>query len=719
MANYSNLLATIAANIYTNHNNQVSAAMVKAAVDAMVASLGAGYQLMGIAHPTDMPSGYADLRCCWFAFDPGEYTNFGGLEVENGEIAVIKFDGNWGKEHLGLFIDNLSIPLTETGYITTQGTLYVRSDWSASDFISVSGGEKVTISGFMGNSTGVNIAGYDSNKKFVRQLYNGTGAVRGHTEVIPTDISFIRVSMANDTHGSYIPIFAGVEASYGVISGAVKKIGEFQSSLDILFLIADTLGIRYYLMNWGEYTGDIDTGWGPSHDSVISYENDYFYVDCGQTNKHFPGIRSDSLGAELASLNSGLRISFYARLADDSPYNEFRVYINSGSYFTKDLTASWQRFEIELSKAEAILMTRVQFAMANLSGNIISGLGFYIKEMAVEIGTAIVGRVDVLEEKVASLEDGVGNLLKDKKISIIGDSISTIYGGNAAYITILDSDVGQAIKSYVTWFDIYTNQAGSNPTNKTIGGIALTAAMIGTLQTFTPIAEDVGKRIGVSANYNDAAIVPWQKRVCEDTGAVLLSNVSWSGARICSGQVDSYVLSEAWSDYTIGCLKQRDADGVEITPDVVIVYRGTNDFSHSPVSRLAAVSLTNGIPATDYIDGYYEFRAGYYLTIQKIREKYPKAFVIICTLNVFKRSTYNVFPTRNNYYTLPQLNDTIREIANTMGCGLIEFDKDGITFENCYPDFISDSSTIPTHPNNNGHRVMSKRAEADLKYILK
>ena len=35
MANYANLLATIAANIYTNHNNEVTAEMVKTAVDAM------------------------------------------------------------------------------------------------------------------------------------------------------------------------------------------------------------------------------------------------------------------------------------------------------------------------------------------------------------------------------------------------------------------------------------------------------------------------------------------------------------------------------------------------------------------------------------------------------------------------------------------------------------------------------------------------------------
>ena len=79
---------------------------------------------------------------------------------------------------------------------------------------------------------------------------------------------------------------------------------------------------------------------------------------------------------------------------------------------------------------------------------------------------------------------------------------------------------------------------------------------------------------------------------------------------------------------------------------------------------------------------------------------------------------YFEFPTRNGQYTLPQMNDTIRDIANTMGCGLIEFDKDGITFENCYPTYISDSATIPTHPNSTGHSVMADKANSDISYIL-
>ena len=89
---------------------------------------------------------------------------------------------------------------------------------------------------------------------------------------------------------------------------------------------------------------------------------------------------------------------------------------------------------------------------------------------------------------------------------------------------------------------------------------------------------------------------------------------------------------------------------------------------------------------------------------------------MLCTLNVFKRVNYSHFPTNNGLNTLPEYNNAIREAANFFGCGLIEFDKDGITFENCYSEgYITDSSTTPTNPSDKGHYLMGKKAIADIK----
>lgn len=303
---------------------------------------------------------------------------------------------------------------------------------------------------------------------------------------------------------------------------------------------------------------------------------------------------------------------------------------------------------------------------------------------------------------------------RGKKLSIVGDSISTAAGYNAVQLKVLQSDIDNSIEltAYPTKYDI----------GKTFGGTEITAEMIGSELTFTPVAADLGKEIGTPLNYGNDINTIWWNQVANYFGMSVLANVSWSGASISSheGDKDDYKCSYAWHPSQIAKLAQRNSEGVLETPDVVIVYRGTNDLSHSPYSKIGTYSAeSTAVPQTDVSGSDFYFKDAYAILISKIREAYPKAIILICTLNVFKRITYDHFPTRNGVYTLPQLNNAIREVANAMGVGLIEFDKDGITFENCYSEgYITDSATTPTHPNAKGHTQMAKKAVADMiKYI--
>ena len=101
MAAYDNLRAVIAANVYQNNNNEVTADMVKAAMNAMVASLGAEFQFGGVAEPTDNP-GTPDYKVAYLAATPGTYTNFGGITLADGEVAILKWNGSWSKETTGI-----------------------------------------------------------------------------------------------------------------------------------------------------------------------------------------------------------------------------------------------------------------------------------------------------------------------------------------------------------------------------------------------------------------------------------------------------------------------------------------------------------------------------------------------------------------------------------------------------------------------------------------
>lgn len=97
MASYNTLKTTIAQKVYTNGEGEVTAAMVKDALNAMVNSLGAKYQIAGVATPATNP-GTPDYNVVYLAATAGRYTNFGNLNVAEREIAILKWVGTWTKD---------------------------------------------------------------------------------------------------------------------------------------------------------------------------------------------------------------------------------------------------------------------------------------------------------------------------------------------------------------------------------------------------------------------------------------------------------------------------------------------------------------------------------------------------------------------------------------------------------------------------------------------
>lgn len=342
---------------------------------------------------------------------------------------------------------------------------------------------------------------------------------------------------------------------------------------------------------------------------------------------------------------------------------------------------------------------------------------------------SVPGRYRTVELAPAS---NIGSFnFKNKNIAIIGDSISTNGNwsesnplGNVPEIIITEEDVGVQLSAYVTYYDV----------GNTVGGHTFTTAEIGTEVTFTPVAGDVGKTVGNPANYNGASVRTWWE-VAQDTLKFNAIPVCWSGASITSHQddSDSYKTSYAWHPAQIRKCGIRTPGTMDRTPpDMIIIYRGTNDFSHLPYAKLTSGYFDRymqGYPASDYVensgDSYYGYCEGLTKTVGALRNAYPNAIIVLCTLNTFKRIVYNNFPTRNGLTsddaglaTLPMYNNAIRAAANYLGCPVIEFDKDGITFENCYTGgYITDNETHPVHPSDKGQRVMGNKAVRDLMNI--
>lgn len=324
-----------------------------------------------------------------------------------------------------------------------------------------------------------------------------------------------------------------------------------------------------------------------------------------------------------------------------------------------------------------------------------------------------------LKQKIAKMDSAIyGRFgweeLAGKNIAIIGDSISTNgdtgTDHNVYEIEVQDEDVGVELSAYLTYYDV---QGGLS-----LGGHTFTSEEIGTEVTFTPVAGDIGKKIGKPNNYNGNSRTVWWEVMQEKFGNKTIP-VCWSGSSITSHESGSsqFKTAHAWHTAQIRkCGIRTPGTMTRIAPDMVIIYRGTNDFSHSPYTL-----LTDGYfnaynweyPTDDTVTGGYGYEEGLALTIKKLREAYPETQIYLCTMNVFKRINSSHFPTNNGINSLPQYNDAIRRVADFFGCGIIEFDKDGITFENMYSGgYITESNQ--THPTDKGHAVMGRKAIADI-----
>lgn len=342
-------------------------------------------------------------------------------------------------------------------------------------------------------------------------------------------------------------------------------------------------------------------------------------------------------------------------------------------------------------------------------------------------------RTASLRETIRGFSDGSLNL-KGKNVAILGDSISTNgqYDpdtnpfGNVPEIVIGAEDVGVELSAYVTVWDVWANLDYDTPTGLTIGGHTFTDEEIGTEVTFTPVEADIGKVIGKPANYNPASTFVWWEAAQEKMGFNPVP-ACWSGSSLTSheGGKKMYKTSYAWHPAMIRkCGIRIPGTMTRIPPDVIIVYRGTNDFSHEPYVELTRpdtelYDYPGNYPDSDgiTIDGtrHYGLMDGMMMVVSKMREAYPQAVIVFCTLNVFKRVNYEAYPTNNGINTLPQYNDIIRRTAESLGCYVIDFANDGITFENCYSSgYVTDNSDHPTHPSNKGHLLMAKRAMLDL-----
>lgn len=124
MANYQNLLDSIASVIHQNGNQEITGEVLKSTLQSMVSVLGANASYGGVAHISDNP-GTPDGPVVYIASDVGTYPNFGAQTIGTDELAVFVWNptaGTWTKESITYIADK-----SEIEELIQQGTAEINS----------------------------------------------------------------------------------------------------------------------------------------------------------------------------------------------------------------------------------------------------------------------------------------------------------------------------------------------------------------------------------------------------------------------------------------------------------------------------------------------------------------------------------------------------------------------------------------------------------------
>ena len=104
MSNYNSLKATIDANIKQNGRQEITGQILNSVLNAMVTTLGTGYQFAGVATIATNP-GTPDAKVFYIANGKGTYEKFGGLDVTEDDVVFLVWDNAWHKVATGIAAD--------------------------------------------------------------------------------------------------------------------------------------------------------------------------------------------------------------------------------------------------------------------------------------------------------------------------------------------------------------------------------------------------------------------------------------------------------------------------------------------------------------------------------------------------------------------------------------------------------------------------------------
>ncbi|MBQ7654832.1 MAG: hypothetical protein IJS17_07155 [Clostridia bacterium] len=209
----------------------------------------------------------------------------------------------------------------------------------------------------------------------------------------------------------------------------------------------------------------------------------------------------------------------------------------------------------------------------------------------------------------------------------------------------------------------------------------------------------------------------WWKQLANETKLTILKNCSWSGSFVTNDPNNPISTAKcASTDARINDL----ADG-NTTPDIVICQIGVNDFrynSEDSDSRLIPLGSYDGTTVLPAEANISTFSEAYGLMLKKVMSTYPNAKVYCCTLLEAGSVSFDsndsgekIFPCvrGEDGASLASFNDRIRTLAKNMGAKLIDLHDCGINYWN-----LTTYTHDKVHPNADGAKLLKDKIKSEL-----
>ena len=221
--------------------------------------------------------------------------------------------------------------------------------------------------------------------------------------------------------------------------------------------------------------------------------------------------------------------------------------------------------------------------------------------------------------------------------------------------------------------------------------ISILGDSISTFRGYIPIAD--GKNLAHRSRYPQANLLTevektWWMRLITSLSATLGINDSWAGSRV-SNDIDGN-RADMGEDAAMASLTRISNLGANGTPDLVIIYGGTNDLaSRMPIGAPTANRTTPDLTVTKWSS----VAEAYEEALLRIRYFYPKAEILALLPGYVPA-----------YYTRERVDALHRELApllERLGVKRADLRLDGITPENA-AEYLPDK----IHPNEKGMELI-------------